>query len=62
MGIVEDDEEFTEIERRSKVKQESVKAMYAPHPDCPKCQENREARNLWRKLALDLWDRYKDKR
>jgi ribosomal protein L37AE/L43A len=56
-----EDEAFNEIERRSKVKQEMVRAMYEPH-DCPKCAENKEARNLWRKLALELWDRYKDKR
>ena len=57
-----EDEAFNEIERRSKVKQESVKAMYAPHPDCPKCQENKEARNLWRKLALELWEKLKEKK
>jgi len=53
-----EDEAFNEIERRSKVKQEMVRAMYEPH-DCPKCQENKEARNLWRKLALELWEKLK---
>jgi len=56
-----EDEAFNEIERRSKVKQEMVRAMYEPH-DCSRCAEYREARTLWRKLALELWDRYKDKR
>jgi hypothetical protein len=56
-----EDEAFNEIERRSKVKQEMVRAMYTAH-DCPRCAEYREARTLWRRLALDLWDRYKDKR
>jgi len=57
-----EDEEFNRIERESKIKQEYVKAIYAPHPDCPKCAENKEARNLWRTLALDLWDKLKEKK
>ena len=57
-----EDEAFNEIERRSKVKQEMVRAMYAPHPDCPKCSENKEARNLWRTLALELWEKLKEKK
>ncbi len=57
-----EDEEFNRIEMESHIRQESVKAMYAPHPDCPKCQENKEARNLWRTLALDLWEKLKEKK
>jgi len=57
-----EDEEFNRIEMESRIKQESVKAMYAPHPDCPKCSENKEARNLWRTLALDLWEKWKEKK
>jgi hypothetical protein len=59
-----EDEEFNRIERESKIKQEYVRALqnYVKPHDCPKCTENKEARNLWRTLALDLWDRYKDKK
>lgn len=72
-----EDEEFNRIEMESRVKQEYVRAMNRKQIDddfdreyekwkelheCPKCSENKEARNLWRTLALDLWDRYKDKR
>jgi hypothetical protein len=51
-----EDEEFNRIERESRIRQEYVRTMYTAHHDCPKCAEYKEARNLWRKLALDLWD------
>lgn len=57
-----EDEEFNRIEMESRIKQESIRAMYAPHLDCPVCAENREARNLWRKCALDLWEKLKEKK
>lgn len=46
-------EEFSVLERGSKVRQESVKALYETR-DCMKCDEYKEARDLWRKLALEL--------
>jgi len=56
-----EDEEFNRIERESRIRQEYVRAMYTTHHDCLKCAEYKEARNLWRELALSLWDNQRKK-
>lgn len=51
--MTEEDEAFNEIERRSKAKQEAVRAaMQAEHiADCPKCEYNKTRAARWRAEA-----------